>query len=469
MKTCTLEINRTNVGNLSLPTCICAAALWLLSGCSELSKDYHYEKYIYVPNSSLTMYVGEEFQLSANPAGETFSWSSENSAVATVDATGKVKAAGIGETYIVVSQNGAETKVTVRVITPVIDNIVVRPGDRNARFEIEINTDKVKSLKITRTDTNGSLSVDINLQRGKFSFVYPDLPEDNIRFSLVCSDAFGNESEPVYATVSVYNRDTYADRLAQRQIRIATKLGNGLSIAWANEEGSYCELYYTDLNGAQITKIVDVRQTPVLLTDFKSSLSYSTVYVVEFDEATVDTFRLAAVSPTLNDRSHIISAAAPCEIKAWDFDFGGEGVGYHDDGNKDGGSSYREYIGDPDGAGKVDIDGNTENPDNIGWTDNGEWTAYTVEVIDAGDYTVDLNVSINRDGGTGYLFEIDGVAGDTFHLDNDGSWESFDLWYYTGKHADQQPPVLSLTAGAHIIKFRHEGGFNFRAIKLTKT
>ncbi|HUR38893.1 MAG TPA: carbohydrate-binding protein [Planctomycetota bacterium] len=97
--------------------------------------------------------------------------------------------------------------------------------------------------------------------------------------------------------------------------------------------------------------------------------------------------------------------AIPGTVEAEDFDEGGEGVAYHDleplnQEKKQ--PPYRESGVDlewrEDAAGKF----------NLGWTRPGEWLVYTVDVREAGTYTIEMMVACNKRGGTFHL-EFDGV------------------------------------------------------------
>ncbi|PSQ01662.1 hypothetical protein BRC92_10510, partial [Halobacteriales archaeon QS_4_69_31] len=69
--------------------------------------------------------------------------------------------------------------------------------------------------------------------------------------------------------------------------------------------------------------------------------------------------------------------ALPGRVAAEDFDTGGEGVAYHDTSNGNSGGAYRDT--------DVDIQqaDDTSGEYNVGWTEDGEWLEYTVDVTDA--------------------------------------------------------------------------------------
>jgi hypothetical protein len=95
----------------------------------------------------------------------------------------------------------------------------------------------------------------------------------------------------------------------------------------------------------------------------------------------------------------------PGTIEAEDFDEGGEGVAYHDlepQNLEKKQPPYRES--------GVDLEWREEASGkfNLGWTRPGEWLIYTVDVREAGTYTIEMQVACNKRGGIFHL-EFNGV------------------------------------------------------------
>lgn len=78
-------------------------------------------------------------------------------------------------------------------------------------------------------------------------------------------------------------------------------------------------------------------------------------------------------------------AQMPGTIQAEDFDNGGEGVAYHDNGSTNSGGQYRQT--------GVDIETCAEGGYDVGWIGAGEWMNYTITVPTAGSYTVQLRIA----------------------------------------------------------------------------
>ncbi len=156
---------------------------------------------------------------------------------------------------------------------------------------------------------------------------------------------------------------------------------------------------------------------------------------------------------------HILSAAAPYELKAADFDFGRSGYAFYDsdDNNRTGSYKYRESNGDIYGI-AVEVQGDTGV--NIGYTAQGEWLVYTVEVLDAGEYIMDVSISVPNNNGKFHIQVNDKKVTDIISIPNTGGYTNW-TWI-------PNPPVLNLTKGKHKIKYYFESGFNLKGFKFTK-
>ncbi|MDR1098458.1 MAG: Ig-like domain-containing protein [Tannerella sp.] len=155
---------------------------------------------------------------------------------------------------------------------------------------------------------------------------------------------------------------------------------------------------------------------------------------------------------------HILSSAAPCTLPMVNFDLGGEGYAFHDaDTGNSGGLQYRADNGD-NASNAVDME-NASNP-NIGWTSDGEWLQYTVEVRTGGRYRVEVEqASPNSDGS--FRLEVNGIDRTGAILaSNTGGWGDFG-W-------DTVPALLDLDEGTQKIKYYFvHGAHNIRTLRFT--
>jgi hypothetical protein len=105
---------------------------WLLSGCGKASVE-EVEKNIFVNQPSAELFVGEEVVITASPAGETFSWTSEDPSIASVTATGTIRAESEGETNIIVSYGEVQRAVPVSV-----ENLIAATGLSVSKTSLEL-------------------------------------------------------------------------------------------------------------------------------------------------------------------------------------------------------------------------------------------------------------------------------------------------------------------------------------------
>ena len=116
----------------------------------------------------------------------------------------------------------------------------------------------------------------------------------------------------------------------------------------------------------------------------------------------------------------------PGILEAENFDKGGEGVTYHDNDAEDhGGTNYRS--GADMGVDIVTGNGGYA----LGWTNGGEWIEYTMNVIEAGKYTLEAIVSNGTGDTGGFSISLVGDDGKLTKLadvsvpSTAGNWENY--------------------------------------------
>ncbi|MGO1070954.1 carbohydrate-binding protein [Lysobacter sp. CA199] len=148
--------------------------------------------------------------------------------------------------------------------------------------------------------------------------------------------------------------------------------------------------------------------------------------------------------------------ALPGTVQAENFDLGGQNVGYYNPGNSNPGGQYRN-----EGVG-IEASGDSGGGFNVGWTVGEEWLNYTVNVLQAGNYTVQVRVASQGAGGN-FHFNVDGVAAtSTLSVPDTGGWQNW---------RTLSAPI-SLSAGSHVIQLRMDsvgaggstGNFNWFSI-----
>src|SRR5688572_204160 len=131
--------------------------------------------------------------------------------------------------------------------------------------------------------------------------------------------------------------------------------------------------------------------------------------------------------------------AIPGTIEAEHYDDGPAGVAYQDTTPKNEGVAYR-------GETQVDIEGRPDasNLHGIGWTREGEWLVYTVDVLQAGTYTIEAPVASNKKGGTFHL-EFNGVdKTGPVQIPDSGGWTKLVLIRHPGVKLEKGPQVMKL-------------------------
>ena len=155
-----------------------------------------------------------------------------------------------------------------------------------------------------------------------------------------------------------------------------------------------------------------------------------------------------------------ISDSGVTRVEAEFYDQGGEGVAHHDDGSRNGDTSFRP-------ADNVDVQGanDTGGGYNIGWIGNDEWVEYSIDVQTAGTYDLTLRAASSNDNPGDAKFVIDGtpLANDgtvlgTIDVIGTGGWQSYQTFSLSG---------ITLAAGPQILRIEMVGGsFNINWMEL---
>ena len=147
--------------------------------------------------------------------------------------------------------------------------------------------------------------------------------------------------------------------------------------------------------------------------------------------------------------------AIPGKFEAENYDQGGEGFAYHDSDDNNQSGELRT-----DG---VDI-GTGGSGYTIGYTNNGEWLEYTIDVAEDALYEMHIFYASGRPGGGAVMgadFVDEGVAlNSAFPLQVTGSW---------GNYINQSIGKFELTKGKHVLRITVvERGFNLDWIEFKK-
>lgn len=162
---------------------------------------------------------------------------------------------------------------------------------------------------------------------------------------------------------------------------------------------------------------------------------------------------------------HVLSSNGSRQIPIKDFDFGGDGIGFHDRDTVNSPKCYYRAENGDTLSGAADV----ENSGCIGSIGAGEWWQYTIRVHDAGLYTVDVNMSVNNGNGGGFSISVDGGAKTARTVAPNNSSYTLYRWIF-----DTYPDLLPkqeiyLSAGVHKIRFYYESGnYNLMGLKFRR-
>lgn len=137
-----------------------------------------------------------------------------------------------------------------------------------------------------------------------------------------------------------------------------------------------------------------------------------------------------------------IVAPIPGKIEAEDFDEGGEGVAYHDEDEENRGKGARL-----DEGVDVKMEGSRTC---IGWTVQGEWLEYTVEVKETSQYKYKAFVATDNNTAA-FHFELDGEEiSKTKTIGSTGDWSVY---------KEVSGITKELKAGKHILRLSIDGSY----------
>lgn len=164
----------------------------------------------------------------------------------------------------------------------------------------------------------------------------------------------------------------------------------------------------------------------------------------------------------LNSQAPYKEQSIPGTIQAEDFDFGGEGIAYHNNTPDDGQKAARpgEGIG-------TEPTGDTGGGYDVGWTNAGEWLEYTLSSVKDGLYNVLVRAAAPNTGASVTVKQIKGTStGDTvtigiISIKATGDWQVYATNKAIGGNA------VNITSGNKINIIRLEfntGGLNLNWI-----
>ncbi|GHT21142.1 hypothetical protein FACS189430_00720 [Bacteroidia bacterium] len=290
-------------------------------------------------------------------------------------------------------------------------DVIARAGDE--RVEIDLYSSRLPASEMARLMPKAKKTV---VEYGDVRLVIDSVCSwvnvtnltvpNTYHFVIYTENEWGDKSIPVEARQTPF---TSADREALIFTSSATaSVTTGVvNIASAPELYTICSVRYSYTDGDNVKQSGETQERSFILSNLKSGASIvnlschllplgaiDTIWVDNHVE--VKTMTQAAFDNYLNETEpfpagarHILSAAAPLTLLGADFDYGGNGKGWFKNGRYNVGSAYRRDNGDLDclvGFGH----GGPTYPNDISAAQPGDWLAYTIEVQDPGEYSIEV-------------------------------------------------------------------------------
>lgn len=150
-------------------------------------------------------------------------------------------------------------------------------------------------------------------------------------------------------------------------------------------------------------------------------------------------------------------------ILAANYDYGGEGVAYHDDNSKSGDGGYRA----PD---YVDVVQDYTPRSVVGWTSDNEWLTWSVVVETTGKYQLDTWMGSSNPDGRYTVFVDNVLVTGSTQLAVSKTGDNYNNQQpFTYKDANGAPIPVNLTAGYHIVKlYENVARYDIRGIVFTR-
>lgn len=139
--------------------------------------------------------------------------------------------------------------------------------------------------------------------------------------------------------------------------------------------------------------------------------------------------------------THIIPGVIELEA----FDNGGQGVSFNDASEENQGDLFRTELA-------VDLDSVRGGGYCLGWTETGEWTEYTVEILETGTYDLTYWTASFNNGGI-FNIQLNGqtIVNNT-SVENTGGWQNWGNYTLSD---------ISLTEGVYVLRYNVvNGGLN---------
>ncbi len=149
----------------------------------------------------------------------------------------------------------------------------------------------------------------------------------------------------------------------------------------------------------------------------------------------------------------LVPHSLPGSINATEYDFGGEGLAYHDMTLTNEGDGIRQDE-------RVDTQNSDAGTPNVGWIEDGEWMEYSVRVDSTWAYKVDLRVATDNASGGPFSILVNGEERlGSIQVPGTGGWDKF---------TTLRPGTIALYETDTVMRVNFvKGGFNLGRMTFT--
>lgn len=284
------------------------------------------------------------------------------------------------------------------------------------------------------------------------------LVQGTYRFELRVTDnngiigAIGRDTMQVIVNAAVTNQAPVANAGSDKSITLPVNSVT-LSGSGTDADGTIASYAWTKLTGPETFSITSASAASTTITALVQGVYTFQLKVTDNNGASATDVVQVTVSGTTNTPYSGTPLPIPGTIEIEDYDNGGQNLAYYDATTGNSGGAYR-----PSEA--VDLQTATEGTAFMGWTNDNEWTKYTVNVTATGTYTLVARVS-TFSSIAACRVEMDGVTIANISVPTTGGYQNWQ---------NVTIPNIPLTAGIKVMRFYVVvGGFNITRLVFSQS